>query len=151
LKVEGLATVGKFEELRIWQEARTLCHWFFGVVEKTDLKHDSKLRIQADGSSGSVMDNIAEGFERNGKREFIQFLSIAKGSVGEFRSQLYRIADRKYISNVELEEKIKECENLSKGISAFMNYLNKSDNKGWKFKEGHANRCNAQLTFNIQP
>lgn len=88
-----MAKVKHFEDLRIWQEARAICQWFWTVVKSTDLEKDFKLRGQADASSGSVMDNIAEGFERNGNREFIQFLSIAQGSCGEFRSQLHRMLD----------------------------------------------------------
>jgi len=88
-----MATIREFEELEIWQEARRLSKEIIEIVKTTELKTDYKLKDQIKGSSGSVMDNIAEGFERDGNLEFRQFLSIAKGSAGESRSQLYRVFD----------------------------------------------------------
>ena len=82
-----MSTIKQFEDLEIWQLARTLCDDLFKLALNSKLISDYKLYNQINGSSGSVMDNIAEGFERNGNREFIQFLSIAKSSCGEARSQ----------------------------------------------------------------
>ena len=74
--------------MKIWNAARDLAKEIIIISKTTDLKLDFKLRDQIKGASGSVMDNIAEGFERDGNLEFRQFLSIAKGSAGEVRSQL---------------------------------------------------------------
>jgi four helix bundle protein len=93
-----MATIKRFEDLEIWQEARRLSKIIHKISIETDLKTDFKFREQIKSSSGSVMDNIAEGFERDGTIEFRQFLSIAKGSAGETRSQLYRVFDYGYIN-----------------------------------------------------
>ena len=104
------------------------------LSKSTELETDFKLRDQIKGSSGSVMDNIAEGFERDGTMEFRQFLATAKGSAGEASSQLYRIYDNEYISEKEMLILTSACETLSRRIANFMNYLNKQDFKGNKFK-----------------
>jgi len=80
--------IERFEDLEIWIEARELCKSVFSITEKEPFNRDFKFRDQIRASSGSIMDNIAEGFERGGNKEFIQFLSIAKGSCGETRHRL---------------------------------------------------------------
>ncbi|HET7360973.1 MAG TPA: four helix bundle protein [Salinimicrobium sp.] len=130
-----MGTIKQFEDLKIWNSAREICQDIFEIRERTKLKTDYKLYDQINGSSGSVMDNIAEGFERNGNREFNQFLSIAKASCGETRSQLYRILDRKYINQDEFDLYYDKLIALSKQINSFMNYLRKSDLKGTKFRK----------------
>lgn len=128
-----MATVKQFEDLDIWKLSRVLCNDINIIAKKTELRKDYKLYSQIDGSSGSVMDNIAEGFERNGNKEFIQFLSISKASCGETRSQLYRVFDRNYINKDEFNSLKEQTMTLSKMIGGFMNYLKKSEFKGTKY------------------
>ena len=129
-----MATITRFEDLEIWQEARRLAKLIHLMAIETDLKNDFRFRDQIKASSGSVMDNIAEGFERNGNIEFRQFLSIAKGSAGETRSQLYRTLDCNYINQEKFDVLRTDYENLSGKINNFITYLNKKDFKGTKFQ-----------------
>ena len=129
-----MATITKFEDLEIWQEARKLAKEVFILSKETDLKNDFRFKEQIKASSGSVMDNIAEGFERDGNLEFRQFLSIAKGSAGETRSQIYRLYDCEYISEEQFKDLKNKYENLSGKIKNFITYLNKKDFKGNKFQ-----------------
>ena len=130
-----MATVKNFEDLEIWKGAREVCADVYSIKQNSELKSDFKLYNQINGSSGSIMDNIAEGFERNGNREFIQFLAISKASCGETRSQLHRVLDREYISEKEFKVLYDKLIQLSKQISSFINYLQKSELKGTKFKD----------------
>ena len=128
-----MATITKFEDLEIWQEARELAKEVYIISKETDLKTDFRFKEQIKASSGSVMDNIAEGFERDGNIEFRQFLSIAKGSAGESRSQIYRLYDYEYISVEKLDDLKTKYENLSGKIKNFITYLNKKTLKATSF------------------
>nr|WP_315220242.1 four helix bundle protein [uncultured Flavobacterium sp.] len=129
-----MATINRFEDLEIWKEARRLSKEIHLIAVQTELRSDFRFKNQIKNSSGSVMDNIAEGFERDGNLEFRQFLSIAKGSAGETRSQLYRVFDFEYISEQKFEILKTDYENLSGKIKNFITYLNKKDFKGNKFQ-----------------
>lgn len=129
-----MGKIQKFEDLEIWSLAREICQLVEFLIQNTNLKTNYSLRDQIDRSSGSIMDNIAEGFERNVNREFIQFLSIAKGSAGEVKSQSYRAFDKNIITK-EQHFKLNEIVELEKNkIGAMMNYLNNCEMKGLKFK-----------------
>jgi len=125
-----MATINRFEELEIWQLARLQTNDFDWLVLHTLLARDFELRNQMNPSSGSVMDNIAEGFERSGKQEFKNFLVIAKESNGEYRSQLYRCLDRKHIDQQKFDELLQKNTILGKKIATFINYLQHSNLKG---------------------
>lgn len=107
----------------------------FAISETKPFSQDFRFRDQIRSAAGSVIDNIAEGFERSGRLEFINFLSIAKGSTGEVRSQCYRALDQAYISKEQFDELYAGYEKLAAAISGFISYLNRSDIKGQKFKD----------------
>ncbi|HEV8287360.1 MAG TPA: four helix bundle protein [Chitinophagaceae bacterium] len=98
-----MATIEKFEQIVSWQEAKILNKNIGDLIDSGRFKRSFRLINQIEGSAGSIMDNIAEGFERGGNKEFIQFLYMAKGSCGELRSQLYRALDRSYITQKEFD------------------------------------------------
>ena len=129
-----MSTITKFEDLEVWQLARELCKDIFEITSTGEFCKDYGLKNQIRDSSGSVMDNISEGFERDGTNEFKQFLSYSKGSVGEVRSQLYRALDYKYISLSKFDELNEKTLIISKKLSNLMNYLSKTDYKGRKYK-----------------
>jgi four helix bundle protein len=124
--------VEKFEDLEIWQEARDLCKHIFTLTSKEPFFKDFKFRDQIRSSSGSVMDNISEGFGRGGNKEFLQFLFIAKGSCNETRSQGYRAFDYNYITEEELKIVLEKAETIAKKLTSLINYLKKDRTRGTK-------------------
>lgn len=128
-----MAHYNNFEELEIYKLARLQCQEIWGIMCQMSLQKDFKLKKQINGSSGSVMNNITEGFGRGGNKEFTQFLAIARGSNNETIAQLQRAYDRKHISEAVYLELRKSSETLGNQLSKFMNYLKYSDKKGSKF------------------
>lgn len=129
-----MSKVERFEDLKIWQLARELCQMIHKLTIRDQFSRDFKLVGQINGSSGSIMDNIAEGFERDGNKEFIQFLTFSKGSCGETRSQLYRALDYQYITQDEFDTAYKMALEESKMLKSFIQYLKDSEMKGNRFK-----------------
>lgn len=114
-----MATINHFEELEIWQIARQLAHRIFLRTQKEPFSKDFRFHDQIRAASGSVMDNVAEGFERSSRLEYVNFLSIAKGAAGETRSQLYRAVDQSYIDKNEGDELIIAYKVLSSKLAGF--------------------------------
>jgi four helix bundle protein len=129
-----MATYRRFEDLDIWQKSRRLSKDIYFKSIEGSFARDFALRDQINRSSGSVMDNIAEGFERDGRQEFIQFLSYSKSSAGEVRSQLYRALDHGHITQEEFDELYGRADDIGKMLGGFMNYLKKTEIKGIKYK-----------------
>jgi four helix bundle protein len=129
-----MATIKRFEEMDSWKLARELCQKTGKVIDDGQLKKNYRLIDQIEGSSGSIMDNIAEGFERGIRGEFITFLGYAKGSCGEFRSQLYRALNRSYISQMEFDELNLLSIRISVILQKFIVYLQKTQIKGLRKK-----------------
>jgi four helix bundle protein len=123
-----MSKIGKFEDIKAWQLAREVVKEVYRLTKLKEFSKDFELKNQIRKSAVSAMSNIAEGFERNSKKEFIQFLYIAKGSVSELRSQLYVALDMGYINNNEFQELFTKTKELSKVIFGFIKYLRSAIN-----------------------
>lgn len=143
-----MATIKRFEDLEIWKLARQQCNDFDRLVEETPLGKNFELRNQMDASCGSVMDCIAEGFERSGNGELRNMLVIAKGSNGEYRSQLYRCLDRKHITKEKFDSLYVNNVLLGNKLMTFITYLLRSDYKGQRYK---TEKTEKPQTSNIKP
>lgn len=128
-----MATFKRFEDLEIWQLARKLCINVFEITEKGPFLKDFRFKDQIKASSGSVMDNIAEGFGRSGNKEFVNFLTIAVGSCAECSSQLYRAFDWNYISEIEFNNNNQLCGEILSKSGGLVTYLKNPNIKGTKF------------------
>ncbi len=129
-----MASIQKFEDLSAWKNARCLTRRIYDLTGDGRLSRDFALRDQLRRAAISVMSNIAEGFERDGNREFIQFLSVAKSSTAEVRCQLYAAFDQGYLDRSTLLELQSLCDETSNLIGGLMRYLKRSDFKGSKYK-----------------
>ena len=129
-----MATIKTFEDIEAWRRARVLSMEIYEMTLTGSFSKDFSLRDQINKSSGSVMDNIAEGFERGGTKEFVQFLFIAKGSAGKVRSQLHRALDRKHLNENRYDRLIEEIGTISKMLTRLIVYLRESNIKGTKYQ-----------------
>jgi four helix bundle protein len=129
-----LTEIKQFEDMELWQAAREITRLIYQISSKGYFAKDFGLRDQIRRSSVSILSNISEGFERDGNKEFIQFLSFAKGSCGEMRAQLYVAFDQKYIDEDTFNNILEKARDLSRMMSGFIKYLQNSPHKGKKYK-----------------
>ena len=130
-----MATIQRFEDLEIWELSRQLAKEIFLFSKSEKISKDFALKDQMNRSAGSIMDNIAEGFGRASRLEFIQFLSIATGSAAELQSQIYRSSDKEYMDEVMSTNLSEKVNAIYKKTNGFIKYLNSTLIKGTKFKE----------------
>ncbi len=124
-----------FEDLEVWKEGRRLTQRIYQLTKNENFSKDFALRDQIRRAAVSIMSNIAEGFERGGNQEFVQFLYVAKASCGEVRSQVYVALDQSYVASTDVDELTNSFKRLSSMISNFITYLRKSGMKGEKFRK----------------
>ena len=129
-----MPTFTRFEDMEAWRQARVLCGEIYRVSGKGSFAKDFGLRDQIRRAIVSIMSNIAEGFERSGTREFVQFLAIAKGSAGEMKSQLYIALDQSYLDREDFARLSTSASDTAKIIAGLMSYLRKAGVKGTKYK-----------------
>jgi four helix bundle protein len=129
-----MSTFQSFEEIEAWQKARELTRQVYALSKSGSFAKDYGLRDQVCRACVSVMANIAEGFERGGRREFIQFLSTAKASAGEVRSHLFVALDQAYVTPETYDKLVNDAKEVSRMIAGLMKYLHSSEIKGPKYK-----------------
>jgi four helix bundle protein len=129
-----MAGIKRFEELEVWKLARELTNLIYRATASGEFSRDFGLKDQIRRSAVSILSNIAEGFERGGDKEFIQFLAIAKGSCGETRAQLYVALDQKYITETQFAKLVDIATKTSRMLSGLIGYLKRSELRGTKYK-----------------
>jgi len=131
-----MATINRFEELDVWQQARTLSRDIYRLTTVGSFAKDFELKNQINRASGSVMDNIAERFGRANRPEFVQFLGYSSGSVTEVKSQLYRALDREHLLPHVFDEYYNRADRIGKMIFGLMQALKRSTVRGLKYCVG---------------
>lgn len=129
-----MATFKTFEDIEAWQLSRQLTRSIYEITRQGVFARDFGLKDQIRKASVSIMSNTAEGFERNGTKEFIQFLATAKGSAGEVRAQLYVALDQGYVEQSVFDDLSGSIIKVSRMLSGLISYLNRTNLKGTKFK-----------------
>jgi four helix bundle protein len=130
----SMAKIKTFEDIESWKRARKLTKDIYAITLQEHFLRDFGLKDQIRRAAVSILSNIAEGFERGGDKEFLQFLAIAKGSSGEVRAQLYVALDLEYISMAQFEALAQAATEVSQLISGFMKYLRDSNLRGSRYR-----------------
>ncbi len=126
-------TFERFEDMDVWKDSRVLANRLYDLTARPEFARDFVLRDQIRRAAVSIISNIAEGFERNGNKEFIHFLYVAKGSCGEVRSQLSFAVDRKYLGESDYERLYEDLVRISRQLSGLIRYLRESGLRGSRF------------------
>ena len=129
-----MSKIDRFEDVIAWQKARLLTKEIYAHTRAAQFAKDFGLKDQIQPASVSTMSNIAEGFERGGDKEFLQFLSASKGSCGEVKSHLYVALDQNCIAQLQFEQLYAKADEVGKSIFSFMNYLRNSEFRGQKYQ-----------------
>ncbi|HEY2919550.1 MAG TPA: four helix bundle protein [Candidatus Binatia bacterium] len=132
--------IKSFEDLEIWKDARRLTQEIYNLSRLPRFSKDFCLRDQMQRAAVSIMSNIAEGFERGGNQEFVQFLYIAKGSCGELRSQLYVAVDQEYVDQKVADNLLVILKRLSVMIKHLIDHLKRSGMRGPKYGNSNQSR-----------
>lgn len=130
-----MARIEKFEDIDAWRSAQEVTKLVYSATYAEKFSKDFALCSQIRRAVVSIVSNIAEGFERGGNKEFIQFLAIAKGSCGEVRAQLYVAMDQGYVDEARFKEITEKLTETSRLIAGFIRYLQSSDLRGGKFRK----------------
>ena len=120
-----MAKIERFEDIQSWQKARQLTNLIYDFTERPKFSKDFRLIGQIQGAAGSIMHNIAEGFDAGSNAEFIRFLKMARRSASEVQSQLYLALDRNYITQEELSEAYNLATEAKRLINGMIGYLRK--------------------------
>ena len=128
-----MATITRFEDIEAWQLGRELKRRVYACSKVGEFTKDFALKDQIRRAAISVTANVAEGFEREGNREFIQFLSTSKGSCGELQDHLYTALDESYITQTQFDALYQQASEVGRKLGAFMNYLQRTEIRGRKF------------------
>ena len=129
-----MATIERFEDIEAWKRARQMTRKIYAISRDGALSRDFGLKDQLRRATVSSMSNIAEGFERDGTQEFVHFLTMAKASSGEVRSQLYVALDEGYITQQQFKELYEDAEAVGKMTASFIKYLQTTTWRGNKFR-----------------
>jgi four helix bundle protein len=139
----------RFEDTHAWKKARELTKAIYAVTSGGAFSRDRSLCDQVRRASISIMSNFAEGFERDGNREFVQFLTLAKGSAGEVRAQLYVALDADYLAQEDFDRPAGEAIEVSRLIAGFIRYLRETEYRGSKFQRRNG-IAEAAATWNLE-
>lgn len=133
-----MATITRFEDIEAWQLGRDLKRKVYASSKAGEFAKDFTLKDQIRRAAISITANIAEGFERGGNREFIQFLSISKGSCGSIQDHPYTALDESYLTQTQFDGLYRDAVEVARKIGAFMSYLQSTSIRGSKFQRGSA-------------